>query len=151
VFIALEICKLLILKYHVMILKSSSLFYLVPGVILIFGFTTFTQTTPWVVPEAAAKKANRLKADAASLETGKSLWVTHCQSCHGKKGMGDGNKAAQLKTHPGDFTKPETQKQSDGSLFYKTSEGRTDMPSFKKKISDPDEIWSIVNYMRTFK
>jgi mono/diheme cytochrome c family protein len=56
-----------------------------------------------------------------------------------------------LKTEPGDFTNAETQKQPDGSLFYKTSEGRKDMPSFKKKISDPDDIWSIVNYIRTLK
>jgi mono/diheme cytochrome c family protein len=134
-----------------MILKSSSLFYLVPGVILILGFTTFNQTTPWTVPDAAAKVANPVKADAASLETGKSLWATHCQSCHGKKGMGDGNKAAQLKTAPGDFTKPDFQKQSDGTLFYKTSEGKGDMPSFKKKITDPEEIWSLVNHMRKLK
>jgi len=25
------------------------------------------------------------------------------------------------------------------------------MPSFKKKISDADERWSIINYLRTFK
>ena len=65
--------------------------------------------------------------------------------------MGDGPKAAQLKTEAGDFSKADVQAQSDGSLFYKTSEGRDDMPNFKKKIPDADERWSIVNYMRTFK
>jgi len=43
------------------------------------------------------------------------------------------------------------QSQSDGSLFYKTSEGRDDMPSFKKKIPDQDDIWNLVNYVRTLK
>ena len=132
-------------------LRLSNLAYLVPGVILIFGFSTFTQTTPWAVPDNAAKTANPVKADAASLATGKSLWTKHCQSCHGKKGMGDGTKAASLKTAPGDFTKADFQKQSDGALFFKTSEGRKDMPSFKKKIADAEERWSVVNYMRTFK
>jgi hypothetical protein len=43
------------------------------------------------------------------------------------------------------------QSQSDGALFYKTSEGRDDMPSFKKKIPDAEDIWNLVNFVRTFK
>ena len=106
---------------------------------------------PWPVPDKNAKMANPVKSDAESLKTGKELWAKHCQSCHGKAGKGDGQKAAQLKTAVGDFTSAETQKQSDGSLFYKTSEGRDDMPSFKKKIPDEEEIWAVVNYIRTLK
>lgn len=106
---------------------------------------------PWPVPDKYNKMANPLKGDAASLSTGKEVWSKHCQSCHGKMGKGDGSKAAQLKTSPGDFTKADFQKQSDGAIFYKTAEGRDDMPSFKKKISDQDEIWAVVNYMRSFK
>ena len=132
-------------------LKLSNLFYLAPSVVLIFGFSTTIAQTPWVAPEKVAKMANPVKSDAESLDNGKSLWVTHCQSCHGKKGKGDGSKAAQLKTPVGDFTSADFQKQSDGSIFYKTSEGRTDMPSFKKKIPDADDIWSLVNYVRTLK
>jgi hypothetical protein len=57
----------------------------------------------------------------------------------------------QLVTEFGDFTKPDFQKQTDGALFYKTSEGRKDMPSFKKKIADQNDIWAVINYMRTLK
>jgi mono/diheme cytochrome c family protein len=94
---------------------------------------------------------NPVKSDATSLAEGKELWSKHCQSCHGKTGLGDGTKAAQLKTEPGNFTKADVQSQSDGSLFYKSSEGRDDMPSFKKKIPDEEERWSIINYIRTLK
>ena len=94
---------------------------------------------------------NPVKSDAASLATGKELWVKHCQSCHGKSGKGDGPKAVQLKTEPEDLGKPDIQNQPDGAFFYRTSEGREDMPSFKKKIDDPDDIWAVVNYVRTFK
>ncbi|MGH2552318.1 MAG: c-type cytochrome [Chitinophagaceae bacterium] len=114
------------------------------------GFKFF-QKTPWNVPAAAKNKVNPIPSNSESLATGKSLWATHCKSCHGVKGKGDGPKAAQLKTDPGDFSKAEEQSQSDGSLFYKTSEGREDMPKFKSKIPDPDDIWSIVNYIRTMK
>src|SRR6187401_1352231 len=96
-----------------------------------------TAQDPWKAPDAAKNKVNPTKADAAAtLANGKSLYSTHCKSCHGTKGKGDGPKASQLDTESGDFTKPDFQKQTDGELFYKTSEGRKDMPSFKKKIAD---------------
>ncbi|MBK8483564.1 MAG: cytochrome c [Saprospiraceae bacterium] len=105
----------------------------------------------WPVPEKYKKMVNPVKSDASSLAEGKTLWAKHCQSCHGKTGLGDGSKAAQLKTEPGNFSKALFQDQADGSIFYKTLEGREDMPSFKKKIPDQSEIWSIINYVRTFK
>lgn len=120
-------------------------------VIGLASFTVISSKDPWPVPEKFNKMANPVKADAESLATGKEIWAKHCQSCHGKTGKGDGSKAAQLKTAPDDFSKPDVQNQTDGALFYKTSEGRSDMPSFKKKIADQDEIWAVVNYMRTFK
>ena len=132
----------------------------ITSVLLIAGFFVFRMITgykpldekkPWPVPDKDKNMANPVKADASSIAEGKVLWAKHCQSCHGKSGMGDGSKAAQLKTEPGDFSKAETQTQSDGSLFYKTVQGRDDMPSFKKKVPDADDIWNVVNYIRTFK
>jgi mono/diheme cytochrome c family protein len=120
--------------------------------IALFAFATRTlDQKPWPVPEAAKNKPNPVKADAASIANGKSLYTTHCKSCHGSKGKGDGPKASQLDTESGDFTLAAFQAQTDGALFYKTSEGRKDMPSFKKKISDADDIWAVVNYVRTLK
>lgn len=103
------------------------------------------------MPDKYKKMKNPVKSDAESIATGKALYVKHCKSCHGSKGLGDGPKAAQLKTECGDFSKADFQSQSDGSIFYKTSEGRKDMPSFKKKIPDETDMWSVVNYMRTLK
>jgi len=130
--------------------------FLVAGLSLVFiiaaGFKAVQkQTDPWPVPDKYLKMPNPVKADAESLTTGKELWAKHCQSCHGKSGKGDGSKAAQLKTTPDDLSKPDIQKQPDGAFFYKTAEGRKDMPSFKKKIPDQDDIWAVVNYLRTFK
>jgi mono/diheme cytochrome c family protein len=112
---------------------------------------TFYQAKPWAVPDAFAKKANQVKSDEESLKTGKAVWGKHCQSCHGKTGIGDGTKAAQLETELSDFTTNDVQKQSDGAMFYKISEGRDEMPTFKKKIPDEEEIWSVINYVRTLK
>lgn len=126
-------------------------------VILVTGFiaASFTlkvnEKKPWPVPDAAKNKKNPVASDAQAMATGKALWNTHCKSCHGAKGMGDGPKAAQLKTEPGDFSKADVQAQTDGSLFYKLSEGRDDMPSFKKKIPDEDDRWSVVHFIRSLK
>jgi len=109
-----------------------------------------TEQKPWPVPDAAKNKVNPIKGDAASLANGKTLYNQHCKSCHGTKGKGDGTKASQLDTDCGDFTK-DLKDQTDGALFYKTAEGRKDMPSYKKKIPDADDMWAVVNYMRTFK
>lgn len=106
---------------------------------------------PWPVPDSYKKMKNAVVCSPATIAEGKALWNTHCKSCHGTKGLGDGSKAAQLKTEPGDFSKADFQSQTDGAIFYKTSEGRDDMPAFKKKVPDADERWSIINYMRTFK
>ena len=123
--------------------------------LLIFFFVSagfaINQPKPWPVPDNYQKMANPVKPDAESIANGKEVWIKHCQSCHGKAGKGDGTKAAQLKTTPQDFTKADVQKETDGSLFYKTEEGRDDMPAFKKKIDDKDDVWSVVNYIRTLK
>lgn len=128
--------------------------FIIMSLLVVFVTATgfnFIQTKPWPVPDKAAKASNPLKADAATIAAGKSLWSVHCASCHGKTGLGDGSKAAQLKTQPDDFSKAAFQNQSDGSLFYKVVEGRDDMPAYKKKIPDTDDVWSLVVYMRTMK
>lgn len=123
--------------------------------ILTIALVAFTNKTadqkPWPVPEAAKNKANPVKSDAGSIADGKALYNQHCKSCHGTKGKGDGPKAAQLDTESGDFSLAAFQAQTDGALFYKTAEGRKDMPSYKKKIPEANDIWAVVNYLRTFK
>lgn len=123
--------------------------------ILTISLVAFTNKTadqkPWTVPDAAKNKANPVKSDAASIADGKALYNQHCKSCHGTKGKGDGPKAAQLDTESGDFSLAAFQAQTDGALFYKTSEGRKDMPSYKKKIPEANDIWAVVNYLRTLK
>ena len=130
--------------------KSQYLLVLLMASMVLYSFT-FYQAKPWDVPEAYAKKANLVKSDGESVQNGKALWSKHCASCHGKKGAGDGSKAAELETEMNDFSKDDVQKQTDGALFYKILEGRDDMPPFKKKIPDEEDIWSLVNYARTLK
>ena len=120
------------------------------ALVLVALLYAFVAQDPWPVPDNYKNLSNPVAADGESLSIGKSLYTQHCKSCHGKEGLGDGPKAEQLDTPSGDFTMEEFQGQSDGSLFYKTKEGRGDMPSFSKKIPDDEDIWHIVNYLREF-
>lgn len=132
----------------------STVIFILSGILMfvfISGFKSLNQVKPWPVPDNFKNMKNPVKSDATSIADGKALWSTHCKSCHGTKGLGDGSKAAQLKTEPGDFSTATFQSQTDGSIFYKTTEGRDDMPNFKKKIPDADERWALVNFIRTLK
>ncbi|HJW30141.1 MAG TPA: cytochrome c [Saprospiraceae bacterium] len=116
--------------------------------LLIMSFRSVDQqATPWIVPDKYKTMKSPVTLDKAAAA---ALYSTHCKSCHGKSGLGDGTKAAQLNTPAGDFSTAAFQKQTDGSLFYKISEGRDDMPSFKKKIPDQNDIWQVALYLRTF-
>jgi len=135
-------------------MKKTLLFFVIISGLVSISFTAIEhnqQKKPWPVPDNYKKMKNPVASDKESLSSAKSLWATHCKSCHGTKGLGDGSKAAQLKTEPGDFSKADFQNETDGVLYYRLTEGRDDMPSFKKKIPDADDRWSLVNYMRTFK
>lgn len=128
-------------------IKLLSLLSFAFAVTLIMAFRpAVDQNAPWVVPANYKTMKNPVKLDKTAAA---ALYSTHCKSCHGKEGLGDGTKAAQLKTKCGDFSSAAFQKQTDGELFYKTLEGRDEMPSFKKKLPDTDDIWQLVAYMRT--
>ncbi len=116
---------------------------------LLFSFSIH-QPQPWVAPAAAVKVANPVPSDAKSLAAGKALYTKNCYNCHGQKGKGDGPKSADLEKSPRDFTKDDFQKQSDGSIFYKMTEGRKPMPSFKKDLTE-EQRWQVINYVRSLK
>ena len=128
---------------YLLVMVASSMF--------IYSFAYLPNLGDWEVPAKYKNMKNPTdKNDKENLSIGKSLYMKHCKSCHGKTGLGDGSKSDELDTDPGDFSTDLTE-QKDGSLFYKIKEGRDDMPSFKKKIRDDEDIWLIVNFIRTFK
>lgn len=116
----------------------------------IFSFGYAPEQEEWTVPPKYKSMKNPTdKADAEGMSVGKSLYMKHCKSCHGKEGYGDGPKAEEQDGDLGDFSTAEFQKQTDGELFYKTSFGRNDMPEYVKKMPEDNDRWLIVNYMRT--
>ena len=103
---------------------------------------------PWSAPDEYVKMKNPITIDDSTLINGKDLYTQHCKSCHGTKGKGDGAKADKIEIQCGDFTSQEYIKESDGETYWKTTEGRKPMPSFKEKLSDT-ERWQVIYYIRS--
>ena len=130
---------------------NSLLFLMVFITLALFAFKpVINYQEKWEVPAKYKTMKNPAAGDDEAMEIGKELYAKHCKSCHGKTGLGDGPKSAELDTDCGDFSMEEFQQQADGVLFYKSSFGRDDMPAFNKKISSDEDRWMIVTYLRSF-
>lgn len=112
--------------------------------------TAINAARNWSATEAAKRLKNPDPPTADALAAGKQIYTDHCRSCHGEKGDGKGEKAAELSVAPGDFTDgPKMQHLTDGELFWQVTRGRLPMPAFADKLSD-EQRWRVVDYIRTF-
>lgn len=102
------------------------------------------------IPEDVGKKANPVKPTPAGLAQAKKLFGYDCAMCHGKTGDGQGDLAADMKLKLNDWRDSAALKDStDGELFYIISKGKGQMPAGEQQMK-PDEIWMMVNYIRSF-
>ena len=102
--------------------------------------TAYHQDPKWQAPSEAAAKPNPLRDHPDAAAGGQKLFRRHCAECHGDEGRGL-KKAA-------DFHLPAVQQQTDGTLFWKITNGNPDrgMPSFSRL---PElQRWQIVLYLR---
>jgi mono/diheme cytochrome c family protein len=84
------------------------------------------------------------------LSAARDLYKDKCAKCHGETGKGDGVEAAMYSVKAHDFSDASMMKdKTDGEIFYKITEGRRPMPSFKKQLAD-EQRWQLVNFLRTF-
>lgn len=114
----------------------------------LFATKSFAQSHSWVTPKLAQAIKNPIAANASSVSDGKALYATNCSPCHGDKGKGNGPAAQALNPKPADHTSATVQNESDGSLYWKLTEGRSPMPSYKAVLSDKQR-WELVDYIRT--
>jgi len=92
---------------------------------------------------------NPVPPTADSIATGRQRYVFMCRECHGNTGLGDGDMAHAGGDIP-DFTDDVWLHGSrDGDLFRVIKEGVTaDMQPYADRLDDED-IWHVVNYLRT--
>jgi mono/diheme cytochrome c family protein len=111
---------------------------------------SFDQNPDWIAPKSADKVTNPVSGNSDVTKAGKKIFQQNCAICHGTKGKGDGIAGMSLKPRPTNLTLDKVQAQSDGALFWKITEGRAPMASYKDTFKE-NERWSLVNYMRTLK
>jgi mono/diheme cytochrome c family protein len=100
----------------------------------------------WRAPEQAATRRNPVSDSASSIARGGKLFQTHCASCHGRGGRGDGPASRRLDPKPADL-KAMAGHHSDGDLAWKIGNGRGAMPAWKGVLTER-EIWHLVNYIK---
>lgn len=107
--------------------------------------TSYQQDPNWQAPGNAASRVNPLARRLEAAAGGQKLFHRNCVECHGDDGSG------LVKKHAADLQLPVVQQQTDGTLFWKVTNGNPDrgMPSF----SNLPELqrWQLVLYLRSFK
>lgn len=105
----------------------------------------------WIAPESANSLVNPfIGNEAAAAKEGRKIYFKLCFVCHGDYGKGDGAAGAALNPKPRNFTLEKTQSQTDGTFFWKITEGRPPMASYRD-ILTVNQRWQLVNFLRTFK
>ncbi|MFZ0821956.1 MAG: cytochrome c [Candidatus Acidiferrales bacterium] len=103
----------------------------------------------WQAPPEARKVKNPIAPNADNLAVARAIYMDKCAKCHGDKGAGDGPEAEMSDPAPADFNDAHMMSEmTDGEIFWKMTEGRKPMPSFKKELTD-EQRWQLVNFLRT--
>jgi mono/diheme cytochrome c family protein len=105
-------------------------------------------SSDWKAPPSAANRPNPVAGNANATALGQKLYVGNCMTCHGPSGKGDGPGAAALEKKPADLAARVKAGATDGELFWKISEGRSPMISWKGALSETQR-WELVNYIKT--
>lgn len=117
-------------------------------------FTLFTLwsglSQTWKVSDNAKNHKNPILNNKESLKKGQTIYKSLCIACHGETGKGDVPAMQNLNPKPADLTSKSFQKQTDGEIFWKISEGKGLMASYKNILSEKDR-WNVVNYLRSLK
>ena len=85
---------------------------------------------------------------ASSIVRGAKLFATHCASCHGREGRGDGPAGRFLRVKPSDLTADHVYGHTDGDLYWWITNGiREVMPPFAVAL-DEEARWNVIDFVR---
>jgi mono/diheme cytochrome c family protein len=151
--------------------RGTLLLILLMAVVLAVGFVAYSllhngvsaKATPSAIEVMMARKArhmalpnearslvNPVAASEENLRDARLHFADHCAICHGNDGSCDTMMGSGLYPKPPDLRLAETQKLSDGELFWIIENGVrfTGMPAFSTRHSSPEDSWKLVLFIR---
>lgn len=101
------------------------------------------------IPSSARATQNPVPPSADTLRDARLHFADHCATCHANDGSGDSMIGRGLYPKPPDLRLAETQKLSDGELFWIIENGVrfTGMPAFSTPGAQ-DDSWKLVRFIR---
>jgi mono/diheme cytochrome c family protein len=98
---------------------------------------------------ARAPRNGSAPSDPAALARGREAYRANCLVCHGVPGGEQSSIAAGLNPPVPDLGEPETQRRTDGELYFLVSGGvrLTGMPGFEKSLPEKTR-WELVAFLR---
>ena len=137
-------------RLTVMVISPSGRSLGVAVLIVLVAGVVRAQGSNWKIPSDADTLQNPRAVTSAMLQTGKTVFGSRCQKCHGGEGMGNGPQS-DPKPPAADLTdRAQASLNPDGVLFYKVWNGGSPMPAFKSELSR-DEVWAVVEYVKTLR
>src|SRR6266852_337629 len=102
------------------------------------------------IPAGARKQQNPIPASPDNLRDARRHFADHCTVCHGNEGTGDTPIGKGLYPKPPDLRAEDTQKLSDGELFWIIENGVrfTGMPAFGGSHGSEEDSWKLVRFIR---
>jgi mono/diheme cytochrome c family protein len=102
------------------------------------------------LPGAARALTNPVAPTEENLREARMHFADHCAICHGNDGSCDTMMGSGLYPKPPDLRLAETQKLSDGELFWIIENGVrfTGMPAFSSPHSSQEDSWKLVHFIR---
>lgn len=130
------------------VMKNNYLF-LALLLLIAFGFTaTISAQNPnWIAPATSNNLQNPFKNNSKATNDGKIIFNQMCVLCHGLQGKGNGEAGLTLERKPADFLALQIVNQTDGSIFWKISNGKAPMAAYEELLTT-DQRWKLVNYIR---
>jgi mono/diheme cytochrome c family protein len=110
-----------------------------------------TKARALAVPGSYHSLKNPAPNSPENIRAGMEHFADHCFLCHANDGSGDTSLGRNMYPKPPDMRSAETQKKTDGELFYTIYNGirLSGMPAFgEKDQSDADSTWHLVRFIR---
>ena len=104
----------------------------------------------FAVPRGAREARNPVPFTAEAWSEARSHFADHCAICHGNDGQGHTDIGRNLYPKAPDMRLPDTQRLSDGELYWIIENGvrLTGMPAWGDGASDDALTWKLVHFVR---